>query len=776
MSPRLRLPSPSRAGESVPVPTPPAPDRQASPARSATMSLVVAVAVIIGSLCLAPLTSDRGYWPVAAIVVLIVQVLSALSRRFRVHPALVHLWQLLALAAVGVGLGLSAAHSQHLGGSWWRGLGRVAVDGITVIQTQAAPMPADPSVRWLIVLVIGVVAILADVLVVTLESAGWAIAPLLAMYLVPALADTRQAPWWGFVAVGAAFLLVLLADQLLDSTRWTRNLGSDSAHRSRLSGAPGAVLGVGTAVGVPALALALLAGSALPTFGSLDITSPRPRGNGPIQMTDPTIDLQRNLNNQSTSTVLSYTTSSSDGEYLRLASLTKVDSAGWHLAPVNLSTTAPTSVPGLTGPSTERSVHVRVGNFSSEYLPAPYAPTSSSVGTRDWAWDPTTLAVVATGTNRTEATRGLSYDVSATSPDPDLATFETSGIGHLDDQSMYETPTGVPNAIITLTRDITQSKTSPVAKAVAIQEWLRDPRRFTYSTTAPPGSGYDVLTNFLTKTHSGYCIHFASAMALMARIEGIPSRVSVGFLPGTKSGQSWDVKASNMHAWPELYFQNYGWVRFEPTAGVAQAPAWTVENPDSGVAQTPTPSAEPSSSTEPSSSASTTPSTSASPEASQVPSVSPTAVGVDSGTSGIDWGRVLTVLGWVLLGVVVLAAPMAVRMLLRRRRLGAGDPAALATGAWREVRDEWIDHGLPWPTGTPRQQLAAVRESLGADAVEPLERLAVLDERARFARTVGDLGDVRGDVGAVREAVRAGRTRRPHWMAVWLPLSLVRRH
>src|SRR3712207_9387142 len=56
-------------------------------------------------------------------------------------------------------------------------------------------------------------------------------------------------------------------------------------------------------------------------------------------------------------------------------------------------------------------------------------------------------------------------------------------------------------------------------------------------------------------------------MAVMARTLGIPSRVAVGFLPGTlgSDGRTWTVSLQDAHAWPELYFQGYGWIRFEPT-------------------------------------------------------------------------------------------------------------------------------------------------------------------------------------------------------------------
>ena len=61
-------------------------------------------------------------------------------------------------------------------------------------------------------------------------------------------------------------------------------------------------------------------------------------------------------------------------------------------------------------------------------------------------------------------------------------------------------------------------------------------------------------------------MQFASTMAVMARTLGIPARVAVGFAPGEKLAKGgYLVGAHDAHAWPELYFQGVGWVRFEPT-------------------------------------------------------------------------------------------------------------------------------------------------------------------------------------------------------------------
>ena len=93
------------------------------------------------------------------------------------------------------------------------------------------------------------------------------------------------------------------------------------------------------------------------------------------------------------------------------------------------------------------------------------------------------------------------------------------------------------------------------------------------------------IRNFY-ETRRGYCVQFATAMIMMARAQGIPARMAIGFLPGQAAGtDKYIVKASDAHAWPELFFQGYGWLRFEPTPGARAGtpPPYAVLGSDAGV-------------------------------------------------------------------------------------------------------------------------------------------------------------------------------------------------
>jgi hypothetical protein len=79
--------------------------------------------------------------------------------------------------------------------------------------------------------------------------------------------------------------------------------------------------------------------------------------------------------------------------------------------------------------------------------------------------------------------------------------------------------------------------------------------------------GIPPLVAFLTKTHSGYCQHFAGAMALMLRYLGIPARVAAGFTSGKYHDGTWTVTDRDAHTWVEVWFRGWGWLPFDPTPG-----------------------------------------------------------------------------------------------------------------------------------------------------------------------------------------------------------------
>ncbi len=116
-----------------------------------------------------------------------------------------------------------------------------------------------------------------------------------------------------------------------------------------------------------------------------------------------------------------------------------------------------------------------------------------------------------------------------------------------------------------LAKQITKNSQTPFDKAMAIENHLRN--RFTYTLNLAGKPGNDPLAHFLFETRAGHCEYFASAMTIMLRTLGIPSREVNGFLPGEYNdlGGDYIVRASDAHSWVEVYFPGMDWQTFDPT-------------------------------------------------------------------------------------------------------------------------------------------------------------------------------------------------------------------
>ncbi|MGD9030923.1 MAG: transglutaminase-like domain-containing protein, partial [Anaerolineae bacterium] len=132
-------------------------------------------------------------------------------------------------------------------------------------------------------------------------------------------------------------------------------------------------------------------------------------------------------------------------------------------------------------------------------------------------------------------------------------------------------PESVPQRVLSLARDLTATEPTPYGRARAIETYLR---RFPYSLDVPlPPAGRDIVDYFLFDLQKGYCGYYASAMTVLARAAGLPTRLAEGYASGAYNWETaqYVVTEADAHAWPEVYFPSYGWVRFEPTAALPPA-------------------------------------------------------------------------------------------------------------------------------------------------------------------------------------------------------------
>ncbi len=119
--------------------------------------------------------------------------------------------------------------------------------------------------------------------------------------------------------------------------------------------------------------------------------------------------------------------------------------------------------------------------------------------------------------------------------------------------------------IALLAREVTAGRRSDQDKATALEHYLSTNYGYTLQLLNDPVP--DPLANFLFVRRKGHCEYFASAMAVMLRTIGIPSRVVTGFQSGTFNPMTgWHIiRGSDAHSWVEAYVPDYGWTTFDPT-------------------------------------------------------------------------------------------------------------------------------------------------------------------------------------------------------------------
>lgn len=152
-------------------------------------------------------------------------------------------------------------------------------------------------------------------------------------------------------------------------------------------------------------------------------------------------------------------------------------------------------------------------------------------------------------------------------------------------------PESLPESVRALAREIAQGSANDYEAMCRIEAWLRENCTYTETPGDPP-EGVDFVAHFL-ETREGYCTYYASAMAVLARCCGLPSRYVTGY-GLARDGESayYAARGTSAHAWAEVYFHGVGWVPFDPlnwSAERAQAAETQAQEPAATPAPTPAP-------------------------------------------------------------------------------------------------------------------------------------------------------------------------------------------
>jgi transglutaminase-like putative cysteine protease len=284
---------------------------------------------------------------------------------------------------------------------------------------------------------------------------------------------------------------------------------------------------------------------------------------------------------------------------------------------------------------------------------------------------------------------------------------------------------------------------SPYAAAVALERWFRIGGGFIYDQHPPKAVGVPPLVDFVTRTHRGYCQHFAGAMVLMLRYLGIPSRVAAGFTSGhyDKGKDEWVVSDRDAHTWVEVWFRGWGWLPFDPTPSRSGLTGqYSSSSPRFDVAAVTAVLAGSQGIRKFGSGLADKlgfGGRGVSPDVRDLRAVPP---GAGSRDRSRAWGLLrLLVAGLGGLALLVIAA----KLVVRRSRYLTRDPRRLAGACRKELRDVLLDQQVEVPPSATLRELAElVRAEFGIEAAA----FALHADAARF-----------GPANGAREAARATR-------------------
>ncbi|KAB7741045.1 hypothetical protein GA707_18355 [Nostocoides sp. F2B08] len=659
----------------------------------------------------------------------------------------------------------------------------ILVDARETITTFAPPAPSGRGILLAMALIVWVTMLLVDFLAVTRGSPALAGIPLFVAFLIAASNSGSGMPVLYFAVAALVWLLMLSRSGTLALSRWDAT--SRAALRRERTGPSGwRLASMARGVAFASVVVAAAVAAALPHLPTRFLLeglgrSTNATGSTESMTLNSTVNLERSLDSQSETPVLTYATTATTPEPLRVAILDVYEDGEWRQREGALAGVPrfDALVPGPVDEASEReTIEVSTNNLAAPQLAIPYPPSDLTIETR-WR------------------TRGDGTVLVDQRVDTYSAEYLSRVPTEEDLQASREVPAGVglqhlrvdaasANVVASVLSNIVSDDMSPIDKARAIQDHLRGPD-YTYSLDlAGPtvdGSGnlvqLDPLSHFLL-TRQGYCTQFASAMVMMARTEGIPARFAIGFLPGGASAEGErTVVAADAHAWPELYFDGLGWLRFEPTPAsrVSGTPGYTSASWGDSTAESPTPTSTPTATAAP---------TRDLPQ--DVPIDDPQ---FQSGGSLENSGIRAVIDRYAWLGLVLLVGALGAATLpvsawweRRRRRRAARGDAARVEVIWQDLLERLDDVGVTAPPdASPRQVGAHIWDEtfLTKESRTALGRVVAAVERARYARPteVADpewIAALEKDAHLVSSNIVDSLQRSERIRATWWPTAGVR--
>ena len=779
------------------------------------LTVIAAAATLLSSIPLEILFAEWGWLVQSTLLVAIICAAMIGARALRTP---VWAQPLIGLVAVLFGLTWLQASGHAYAGlipdaDTFRQFGSLVNDAGSDINQLAIPAPSTPGLLFLTTAGIGVCAVLVDLLAVGLRRPALAGLPMLAIYTVPVEIDPKSVPVLVFALGACGFLWLLVSDNIDRVRLFGRRFTGDGRGVDMWETSP--LASVGRRIAAVGVVCAVLLPAALPGLGSGligqlgDGNGLGGSGNCRICTGPSSVNLFANLHGHLTTknptTMATVTTDSPSPEYLRFGVADQLTAAGFSSStpsggPLNQQQTDPskTAVSGLT--YTKHHASVTIEDLRLNLLPIYATTLANTIGpiSNKWAVDPDTDVVFS----RDNTTKNMTYKFDYEQPAWDPSQLRLAP--RLPDNSALilndaKVPVSVP-LVNSVVDKQTAGTTNEYDAVMALYHYFAATNDFTYKVTTQSGTTGTDIGDFLQKKQ-GYCVQYAAALAWLVRADHYPARVAFGFTIGSavsskSSGVTYDLSSLDLHAWTEVYFQNFGWVPFDatPSSGLTGSvqTAWA---PGTDAPSTPTtPVGTPSSST------------SAGVGGGRAPGDKPTIAPVHPTTATATqkstplW--VWAILVIVALAVVALVSPLLTRLSTRRRRSAierGGGPGGAEPGepwviveeteeseamrrrahtAWAEFMDTLVDYDVPIDVSeTPRttaERVVATTE-LSPGVADGVRIIGSSEQLARYARQPGSHSGLDQKLRHFRRELAGNVSFGTKMRAVLLPPSVVNR-
>ncbi|RSM34480.1 transglutaminase domain-containing protein [Amycolatopsis balhimycina DSM 5908] len=545
----------------------PAP-RSGRPLSAWRSSVLAPVAAGIATLCAATsvtsVVSGLAWFGYLFVAVLLIAATGLALRSLQVPTVLVGLGQLIVLLFLITGAFTTHGFLQVIPGPEAFGeIGTTLSAAAEQIRVGLPPVEGSQPILCLVTILVGLVAVLVDTLTVSAAAPAATGLVLLCVYAVPAALSEEMLPWWTFLLGGAAFAALLAVDGNHRHRRWR------TREAPGRSGKPG-VLSAPVAVVCAAIVLGLF-GGAITWVGTVGRIPFGEGGNGPgagsggfgIQ---PFTELRGMLDQGTNRELFKVRGLGTDRRLLRAMTLdTYYPNKGWGLhdegrsqqgVPVGPQLPA---APGDDGSGAARKIDVEPTSWRDNWLPVYGAPRLIDGAANGYLYDQISGTVFTT---RSEAPPSYTEYASLREPTaPELRV--TPRVDDLPPR--YTEIARVDDRVSAKTQQLVAGSSNDFDRATAIWRYFTAQNGFVYDTKTAPANDADALADFILNGKRGFCEQFASAMAVMLRVAGIPSRVAIGFTPGVQVNDYLSISTQDAHAWVEAYFGGKGWVTFDPT-------------------------------------------------------------------------------------------------------------------------------------------------------------------------------------------------------------------